>query len=88
MLPTNNPYVGTLGMPKMWQRWFDALRNAGVDKLSDQSVGVDEGMFPGPQETTSTIDPYLPQLGRKEALARLQRPSSALQGLTKFRSSR
>ena len=42
MLPTNNPYIGTLGMPKEWQRWFDALQNAGVSELGDQSFGVHE----------------------------------------------
>ena len=86
MMPTDNPYIGTLGMPKMWQRWFDALRGQGVSGLADQSVGVKRGMFDAPQETPSTIDPNLPQLGRQEMLARMQGPSSALQGLFKLRN--
>lgn len=53
MLPTNSPYIGTLGLPKMWQRWFDALRNAKVTKLADQSVMDDEDRPRG------TPDPHL-----------------------------
>lgn len=74
MMPTDSPYIGTLGMPRAWQRWFDALRDAGVTNLADQSVGEKRGMFlPSPtsqialnalrnqqQRTTGTGSYYQP----------------------------
>lgn len=72
-------------MGRGWDGWFDALRDAGVTELGDQSVGVREGMFTPPQTMPSTIDPNLPQQGQREMRARLQGPSSALQGLYKAR---
>ena len=63
-----------------WEGYFQALREAGVDNLADQSVGVKKGMFPssvsallGPEAggpvqmgDTSMLDP----LGNRDALRR------------------
>lgn len=40
-----------------WRRWFDTLKEQGVDKLADNSVGVARGMWSAPEPDKPTFDP-------------------------------
>ena len=40
-----------------WRRYFDILKEKGVDKLGDNSFGVAKGMWSAPTPDTPTFDP-------------------------------
>jgi|RhiMethySRZTD1v2_1073278.scaffolds.fasta_scaffold337805_2 hypothetical protein len=42
-----NPQIHELSDPA-WRRWFDILKEQGVDRLADSSVGVHKGMWSMP----------------------------------------
>ena len=55
--------INSLGMPRMWQKWFDALRSQGVTGLADQSVGVKKGILPASiQGLRTSFGPQAPEL--------------------------
>ena len=67
-------------MPKMWQKWFDALKNQGVDRLGGvRPIGVGQA----PSSVTPPIE-IQSNIPRARQVSPSFHTESALRGLMSF----